>query len=127
MTDFEYDDTGALVITHYAPDTVTAERGTYILDGVAVWTEDPRQVTGCFSCLRAVNSSDGDGQELTGEATDYIRQAVATINTAHDLAQRPATKRALANARAILEQLVCEPEPEFPVYVGWDGQEHGEY
>ena len=104
MTDFEYDDIAALVITHYAPDTVTAECGTYILDGVAVWTEDPRQVTGCFSCLRAVNGSDGDGQELTGEATDYIRQAVATINTAHDLAQRPATKRALANASSPSEE-----------------------
>ena len=37
---YNYDDNGALSITHFAPDTVTAACGVYILDGRADWTPD---------------------------------------------------------------------------------------
>ena len=50
---YNYDQDGALSITHFAPDTVTAACGVYILDGRAAWTEEPGLVEGCPPCLQA--------------------------------------------------------------------------
>ena len=63
---------------------------------------------------------------------DYVHGAIDNLNRAHAVSDTPVTMRVLASARAILEQLVYEQEleaaaPEFPVYVGRDGKEHGEY
>lgn len=63
---------------------------------------------------------------------DYVHRAVANLNNAHALADSPETMRTLAKSRHILEELLYvqehgREEPEFPVYVGWDGQEHAEF
>ena len=55
---YNYDDNGALIITHFAPDTVTAACGAYILAGRAAWTEDPRLVEGCPPCFQAAQNAD---------------------------------------------------------------------
>ena len=55
---YNYDDNGALIITHFSPDTVTAACGVYILDGRAAWTEDQRLVEGCPPCLQAAQNAD---------------------------------------------------------------------
>ena len=73
-----------------------------------------------------------DKERLIRETIDYVRKAIDALNHGHAVSATPATMRVLARARAILEQLVYEheneaEEQEFPVYVGWDGQEHGEY
>ena len=47
MSMYNYDDNGALSITHFAPDTVTTACGTYILDGRSAWTQEPGSVEGC--------------------------------------------------------------------------------
>ena len=53
---YNYDDNGALSITHFAPDTVTTACGVYILDGRAAWTQDPRLVEGCPPCMQAAQN-----------------------------------------------------------------------
>ena len=55
---YNYDDNGALIITHFSPDTVTAACGVYILDRRAAWTEDQRLVEGCPPCLQAAQNAD---------------------------------------------------------------------
>ena len=47
MSIYNYDQDGALIITHFAPDTVTAACGVYILDRRAAWTVEPGLVEGC--------------------------------------------------------------------------------
>ena len=53
---YNYDDNGALSITHFAPDTVTTACGAYILDGRAAWTQEPGLVEGCPPCLQAAQN-----------------------------------------------------------------------
>ena len=53
MATYNYDQDGALSITHFAPDAVTAACGAYLLDGRAAWTEEPELVEGCSPCLTA--------------------------------------------------------------------------
>ena len=55
---YNYDDNGALSITHFAPDTVTTACGVYILDGRAAWTPEPGLVEGCPPCLQAAQNAD---------------------------------------------------------------------
>ena len=55
MSIYNYDQDGALIITHFAPDTVTAACGVYILDRRAAWTVEPGLVEGCPSCLQAAD------------------------------------------------------------------------
>ena len=55
---YNYGQDGALIITHFAPDAVTAACGVYILHGTAAWTEEPELVEGCLPCLRAVAQED---------------------------------------------------------------------
>ena len=55
---FNYDDNGALSITHFAPDTVTTACGAYILDGRSAWTAEPGLVEGCPPCLQAAQNGD---------------------------------------------------------------------
>ena len=54
---YNYDDNGALSITHFAPDTVTTACGAYILDGRAAWTQEPGLVEGCPPCLQAAQNA----------------------------------------------------------------------
>ena len=63
MSIYNYDQDGALIITHFAPDTVTAACGVYILDRRAAWTEEPGLVEGCPSCLHAAaQNADQDAE-----------------------------------------------------------------
>ena len=55
---YNYDDNGALIITHFAPDTVTTACGAYILAGRAAWTAEPGLVEGCPPCLQAAQNVD---------------------------------------------------------------------
>ena len=59
-----YDQDGALVITHFAPNTVTTACGAYILDGRAAWTEEPDLVEGCPACLTAAAQGDDQADNL---------------------------------------------------------------
>ena len=53
MAKYNYDQVGALSITHFAPDAVTTACGAYLLDRRAAWTVEPDLVDGCPSCLSA--------------------------------------------------------------------------
>ena len=65
----------------------------------------------------------------------HLRRGVAELGMAQVLTDDRGMVRKLeqvlsdlADLEYALEQGTSEPEPpEFPVYVGWDGQEHGEY
>ena len=62
-----YDDNGALIITYFAPDTVTAACGAYILGGQAAWTEDPRLVEGCPPCLQAAQNGAQNADQVNND------------------------------------------------------------
>ena len=64
---FNYDDNGALSITHFAPDTVTAACGAYILDGRAAWTQEPGLVEGCPPCLQAAQNADQNADQADND------------------------------------------------------------
>ena len=70
MSIYNYDQDGALIITHFAPDTVTAACGVYILDRRAAWTVEPGLVEGCPSCLQAAGQNAGQnaGQDAGQDA-----------------------------------------------------------
>ena len=64
---FNYDDNGALSITHFAPDTVTTACGAYILDGRASWTQEPGLVEGCPPCMQAAQNADQNADQADND------------------------------------------------------------
>ena len=70
MSIYNYDQDGAPSITHFAPDTVTAAGGVYILDRRAAWTVEPGLVEGCPSCLQAAGQ---DADQDADQAADQVR------------------------------------------------------
>ena len=64
---YNYDDNGALSITHFAPDTVTTACGAYILDGRAAWTAEPGLVEGCPPCIQAAQNGDQNGDQTADQ------------------------------------------------------------
>ena len=71
MSIYNYDQDGALIITHFAPDTVTAACGVYILDRRAAWTVEPGLVEGCPSCLQAAGQDAGQDADQVDDNPSF--------------------------------------------------------